>query len=67
MSDIKMNVSCHDHGNCELCDQLEHQLALARGALIITQNNIGLIMDGSSQNRWAKLVEQTLAKLSETK
>jgi hypothetical protein len=26
-------ISCHDHGNCELCDQLDRDLADARAAI----------------------------------
>lgn len=29
-----MTISAHDHGNCELCDQLERELAEAREALV---------------------------------
>ena len=27
-------ISCHDHGNCELCDQIERRLAEARAAKV---------------------------------
>jgi hypothetical protein len=26
-------ISCHDHGNCELCDQIERELSDARAAI----------------------------------
>jgi hypothetical protein len=60
MSDTSM--SAHDHGNCELCDQIERELAEVKAenaalkALLIrcrtVLGNMALENEGAIFNRW---------------